>query len=174
MILQNAAHPQSGGILQRVERDALAVQIGRLFDAAAGALDHVLMTKTAVRKNRNGIVAAALVARHQIADQRQLANVELFMLQHAAMAFRRRHRQNVQFDALGLNLAVDQRAQKIIIAASQGQLQFCHLLAFHMLPVKFRRIDIESDAHIVGVDLQSVLAMRIDHRLGALIQRRGE
>ena len=43
-----------------------------------------------------------------------------------------------------------------------------------MLPVKFRRIDIECDATSCGVDLQGLVAVRVDHRLGALIHRRRE
>ncbi len=96
------------------------------------------------------------------------------MLQHTAVALRRRHGQHVQLDALRLDLAVDERPEKIIIAASQGKFKFCHLVAFHMLPVKLRRIDIESDAGILRVDLQRVDAVRVDHRLGALIHRRRE
>ena len=38
MVLQDAAHPQSGRVLQSVQRHSLAVEIGRLFDAATGSL----------------------------------------------------------------------------------------------------------------------------------------
>ena len=69
MILQDAAHPQPGGILQGIQCDPFAVEIGRLLDAAAGSFDHILMAKTAMRKDWDCVVVAAFVARDQIADQ---------------------------------------------------------------------------------------------------------
>jgi hypothetical protein len=43
------------------------------------------------------------------------------MLEHTPMALGRRHRQHVQFDSLGLDLAVDQRPKKIVIAAGERE-----------------------------------------------------
>jgi hypothetical protein len=107
VILQNAAHPQPGGILQSVEGDPLAVEIGRFLDAAAGSFHHVLMPKATVWKYRNGVVVASFVTRHKITYQREFTNVELLMPQHPTMALRRRHRENVEIDALWLNFTVD-------------------------------------------------------------------
>ena len=67
------------------------------------------MAKTAMRKHRDRIVIAALVAGDQIADQRKLANIEFFVAQHSPMALRRSHGQDVQIDSLGLDFTVDQR-----------------------------------------------------------------
>jgi hypothetical protein len=51
------------------------------------------------------------------------------------MSLRGRHRKHVQLNALGLDLAVDQRAEKIIIAAGERELKLGHLLSFDMLAV---------------------------------------
>src|SRR6266508_3895973 len=69
MILQDAAHPQAGGILQGIEPNTLAVQISRFVNAAAVSFHHILMAKTAVRKYRNSVVVASPVPRHKITYQ---------------------------------------------------------------------------------------------------------
>src|SRR2546422_9716921 len=136
MVLEDAAHPQAGGILQRVQPDALAVEIGRFVNAAAGSFHHILMAKTAVRKYWNSVVVASPVPRYKIAYQRQLAHVELLMAQHSSMSLGRGHSQHVQIDPLRLDFAVDQRAQKIVVAAGEGQVQSGHSISLQSFKVQ--------------------------------------
>src|SRR2546425_12984594 len=129
MVLQDAAHPEAGGILQRVETDALAVQVGRLLDAGVRALHDVAMAEAPVRKYRDGVERGGLVARHQVADERELADVELLVAQHAAVALGRGHGEDVELHARRNGAAIGQRAHQVVAAAGEGELELRHQFA---------------------------------------------
>ncbi len=75
------------------------------------------MTKAAVQKNRNRRQRIAVVARHQIAADVELANVELLIARHAPMALARPVTgQDHKFQPVGLDRAFFERADDFVIA----------------------------------------------------------
>src|SRR6185295_16108209 len=126
VVLQDAAHPEAGGILQGVEADALAVEVGGLLDAAVGALHDVAVAEAPVWEHRNRGERGALVAGHEVGDERELADVEFLVAQHAPVALGRGHGEGVELDARRARGAVDQGAQQVVIAACERELELGH------------------------------------------------
>src|SRR5580704_1299336 len=67
------------------------------------------------------------IARHVIAADIDLADVELGLARHAPMALARAHAgEHDQLDAVGLHGAVAERADDLIVAAGDGEFQLRH------------------------------------------------
>ena len=127
IFLENAAHPDVGGGLEIGAADPFADQVLRRADAGIGVDEDKAVAKAPVQKHRNGGERLAAVARHEIAADIDLADVELGLARHAPMALARAHAgEHDELDAVGLDRAVGERAHDLVVAAGDGQLQLRH------------------------------------------------
>ena len=127
IFLQNAAHPDVGGGLEIGAADLLADQVFRLADAGLGVDEDKAVAEAPVQKHRDRGQRLAAVARHVIAADIDLADVELGLARHAPVALARAHAgQHHELDAVGLHGAVAERAHNLVVAAGDGQSQLRH------------------------------------------------
>ena len=99
-----------------------ALQVGRLGDAFAGVDEHEAVTEAAMQEHRDGAERPVIVTRREIGRSGHLGHVEFAVVEEAPMSRRRIHvSQDGEIDAVDRDLAVDQRADDLVIAAGQGE-----------------------------------------------------
>ena len=127
IFFQNAAHPDVGSGLKIGAADLFADQILRLADAGLGVDEDKAVAEAPVQEHRNRGQRLAAVARHVIAADIDLADVELGLARHAPVPLARAHAgEHHELDAVGLHGAVRERAHDLVVAAGNGEFQLRH------------------------------------------------
>src|SRR4249920_1626162 len=91
IVLEDPAHPESGGEQVALGADLAADQIGRLADALRGVDEDEAMTEAAMGENRYRAERKVLVPRRHVARARHLRDVELAAAQEPPVPRRRAH-----------------------------------------------------------------------------------
>ena len=89
MLLENAAQPDIARRLKIGAADSFADQIFRRLDTGINVDEGKTVAKSAVQKYRNRRQRITVIARHEVAADVELANVELLIARHAPMALTR-------------------------------------------------------------------------------------
>ena len=128
MLLQDAAHPEIAGRLEIGAADALADQVLRLADAGIGVDEDEAVAEAAMQEHRQRGERLALVARHEIGADIELADDRT----RCARAMRQcRSREpmpvsTIEFDAVDLDQPFLERLDDLVVAGGKGQFQLRH------------------------------------------------
>ncbi len=128
-VLQDAPDPDIGGDLIFRQPDRLAAQVLRALDAAVAAdVDSAVPEQPRHEGRDRDVVRVAACRGHDVARQRDLADVELAELEGAVERLLRLQRDRRDVAALDRRAAVEQRARAVVVADRQAQSQ-CHVVS---------------------------------------------
>ncbi len=117
MLLENAAQPDIARRLEVRSADPFADQIFRRLDAGVEIHEGEAVTKATVKKYRNRRQRVAVIARHEIAADIELADIEFLIARHAPVALARAVAgQHHEIETVRFHRAFFQRADDLIIA----------------------------------------------------------
>ncbi len=124
ILLEDAAHPDIGRGLEIGAADRLADEVLGLADAGLGIDEEKTMAKAPVEKDRQARQRHALVVRHEMRADIDLAHVELQPPRHPPMTLARSHAgEHGEIDPVRPHRAFFERAHDLIVAARQRQLE---------------------------------------------------
>ena len=123
MLLQDAAHPDIAGGEKSRSADPLTAQIGRRRDPFRRVDENEAVAKSPMQKHRQRGPGKILVAGGEIGGGIEFADVELLPAPHAVMPLARPHAaEHVQVDAVGLDGAVGERTNEVVISPGEVEL----------------------------------------------------
>src|SRR5262245_50431695 len=129
MLLYNSPYPDVARRLEVSAAYPLADQVLRRLNTGFHVDESKAVAKSAVKENRNRRDCYVPRARHEIGANIEFTNIVLKISRHTPMALARpMGGQHDKLDAIDVNGTVLQRADDLIITASERQLDFvCHL-----------------------------------------------
>ena len=120
-MIEHAARPERRGLLIFADADALADKIAGRFDAGIDVIGLFGMKKTPARKNRQRDHVGAARARDQKRRHRHFRDFEFLKLELAPESFGWMGIGRDDLDAVGLDRAVHQRLDALVIIRHEAQ-----------------------------------------------------
>ena len=155
IFLQNAAHPDVGSRLEIGAADLFADEVLRLADAGLGVDEDKAVAEAPVQKHRDRGQRLAAVARHVIAADIDLADVELGLARHAPVPLARAHAgEHDELDTVGLHGAVAQRTHDLVVAAGDGQFS----ASPYKIPPYRQRLNLISARRTISLSAMAIVA----------------